>query len=455
MSLTDSKSKRLTILCALYLAQGIPWGFMDITLVNYLIDKGTSVGEAAGVAAFILLPWAFKLVWAPLMDTVTLRKMGRRRPWIIAAQMMMGVTLIGVLMIPDITADLTMLKWMFFLHNIFASMQDVATDALAVDLLPAEEQGRANGMMWGSKLVGYGGGGYLFAQMIEYSGSIQLAVYAQMALLGCIMILPMVWLERSGETRFPWSRGGENIVKEMNYGNPRALGFNLVIAFTVRTTCLYLLFTLLHNLGPEIGKFMAKGICKDELSWTHIDLTSMRLNALLPEMLLAGTAGVLSQAWGRRTILVLGMGSYAALNIVAAAFPQLWTTTNFPAIYLVLSPGLIAVGSVGFLSLAMRISWTQALGTVFTCYMALSNVSAVIGKQFVGVLHGTLEWSYYDCFYCAAFFALLPLLFLPYIRPSQMDDPGLIRGAINNLNETTADWLRQTTDTDDRPEEGQ
>ncbi|MCP3695383.1 MAG: MFS transporter, partial [Planctomycetaceae bacterium] len=156
MTLVESRSKRLTILCALYIAQGIPWGFMDITLVNYLIDSGITVGEAAKVASFILLPWAFKLIWAPLIDTVTIRSMGRRRSWIIGAQVMMALTLIGILMVPDITKDLTMLGWMFFTHNIFASLQDVSTDALAVDILPAKEQGQANGMMWASKLVGYG-----------------------------------------------------------------------------------------------------------------------------------------------------------------------------------------------------------------------------------------------------------------------------------------------------------
>jgi PAT family beta-lactamase induction signal transducer AmpG len=199
MAMADNRAQRISTLCALYLAQGIPWGFMDITLVNYLIDSGITIGDTAKVASFILLPWAFKLIWAPLIDTVTIRSMGRRRSWIIGAQLMMALTLMGILMIPDITKDLTLLGWMFFTHNIFASLQDVATDALAVDILPSDEQGQANGMMWASKLVGYGGGGYLFAELIRSTGgTIQVAVLMQMALLGAIMILPMRWLERAG-----------------------------------------------------------------------------------------------------------------------------------------------------------------------------------------------------------------------------------------------------------------
>ena len=425
MTLVESRPKRLTILCALYLAQGIPWGFMDITLVNYLIDSNIGdpdiLGKTAKVASFILLPWAFKLIWAPLIDTMTIRSMGRRRSWIIGAQVMMALTLIGILMVPDITKDLTMLGWMFFTHNVFASLQDVATDALAVDILPAEEQGQANGMMWACKLVGYGGGGYLFAELIRNTGgSIQLAVMVQIALLATIMILPMLWLERPGEKRFPWSPGGEGVVKEENYGNPRVLKTNMVLAFSLRTTFVFLVFTLMHNLGPEIGKFMAKGICTNSLHWTHVELSGARFVALGPEILLALLGGFLSHYWGRRTILIIGMSSYALLNIVAAAVPDIWATTWFPTAYLVLSPGLIAVGSVAFLSMAMRISWTQAVGTVFTTYMALSNVSSVLGKRMVGTLYR--EFGYYQSFYVAASMALVPLFLLVLVSPRQVDD---------------------------------
>ena len=438
MTLVESRPKRLTILCALYIAQGIPWGFMDITLVNYLIDSGITVGEAAIVASFILLPWAFKLIWAPLIDTMTIRSMGRRRCWIIGAQVMMAVTLIGILMVPDITKDLTMLGWMFFTHNVFASLQDVSTDALAVDILPSEEQGQANGMMWASKLVGYGGGGYLFAELIRNSGgSIQVAVLIQIALLGVIMILPMLWLERPGEKRFPWSPGGEGIVKEKNYGNPRVLGLNMVIAFSLRTTFIFLVFTLLHNLGPEIGKFMAKGICKDSLDWTHVELSRARFLAMGPEIALALLGGFLSHHWGRRTILIIGMSSYAMLNIFAAAVPDIWMTSWFPTAYLILSPGLIAVGSVAFLSMAMRISWTQAVGTVFTTYMALSNVSAVLGKRIVGTVEEA--FGYQSSFYVSAAMSVLPLFLLLLVRTSQVDDPILIDEAIRDLASTAQD----------------
>ena len=127
--------------------------------------------------------------------------------------------------------------------------------------------------------------------------------------------------------------------------------------------------------------------------------------------------------------------------VVAAAVPDIWATTWFPTAYLVLSPGLIAVGSVAFLSMAMRISWTQAVGTVFTTYMALSNVSSVLGKRMVGTLYQ--EFGYYQSFYAAASMALVPLFLLVLVSPGQVDD------AKKKLATTSADPELLGPETDD------
>ena len=92
--------------------------------------------------------------------------MGRRRPWIIFAEIMMAVTLIALSFKGDILNDLNYLAWMFFLHNCFASLQDVCTDALAVDILNPDERGQINGYMWGSKIVGTGIGASIMGTML-------------------------------------------------------------------------------------------------------------------------------------------------------------------------------------------------------------------------------------------------------------------------------------------------
>lgn len=209
MAMADSRRQRIITLCALYAAQGVPWGFMATAVVSYLTERGINDEQAGDLSAIILLPWTFKLIWAPLIDSATIRSMGRRRPWIIGAELMMAVTLLGLLMMGDLTQDLRMLGFMFFLHNCFASLQDVCTDALAIDVLPHAEQGSANGLMWGSKLAGKGFGAFVMAWVMSQSDvwGLQAAVMLQFVFLMLVMLFPLLILERQGEKRFPWSKG--------------------------------------------------------------------------------------------------------------------------------------------------------------------------------------------------------------------------------------------------------
>ena len=189
MALIDNRAQRMTMLCAMYLAQGIPWGFMTIALISYLTERGVGDAQAGELTAIVLLPWTFKLIWAPMIDTMTVRSMGRRRPWIIGAELMMALSLLGILAAGDLTENLRLLGWMFFVHNVFSSLQDVSTDALAVDILPYEEQGRTNGLMWGTKLIGKGIGATVMAHIIDAWG-LPAAVLAQMIVLLVIMLRP-------------------------------------------------------------------------------------------------------------------------------------------------------------------------------------------------------------------------------------------------------------------------
>ena len=93
---------------------------------------------------------------------------------------------------------------------------------------------------------------------------------------------------------------------------------------------------------------------------------------------------MLADRFGRRLILGVGYGGFAVAAIVFSLNPQLWDQYWFTLTYLLAFETLSAIGSVGFLSLAMRISWSRAAATVFTVYMTFSNVSHVVGNWAAG-----------------------------------------------------------------------
>ena len=67
-TLVESYSARVFTLCALYVAQGIPWGFITVTFVTYLAAEGFAAKDLAMLLTLGTLPWSVKFFWGPVID---------------------------------------------------------------------------------------------------------------------------------------------------------------------------------------------------------------------------------------------------------------------------------------------------------------------------------------------------------------------------------------------------
>ena len=430
------------MLCAMYFAQGAPWGFMVTALISYLTERGLGDADAGWLTGIVLLPWTFKLVWAPLIDTLTIRSMGRRRPWIIGAELMMAVTLLGILWLGDFAEHLGsgpdgvrvtsrfvyLLGCMFFVHNCFASLQDVCTDALAIDVLPPSEQGRVNGLMWGSKLLGKAFGAAVMAMVMAMGESfragwgIPAAVIVQFVLLIAIMMLPIFMLERPGEKRFPWSEGrAQSNDNVSSVRDPFLLLNDLIRGFSLVTTFAFFVFGLFHVVGWGIVEVITKTLYTQELGWSFQQFSYVTGVAVFTELTGALCGGYAADRWGRRKVMWFGFGTYGLLHIIFACFANLWSQSWFTTGYLILNPSALAIGAVGFLSMGMRLSWTKAAATMFTVYMTLSNVGHVVGNLVVGWLRVDLQLSYEASFGAAGLVTIAPLILLLVVNPAKVD----------------------------------
>ncbi len=443
MALADNRGHRIATFCALYVAQGVPWGFMLITLPTFLaFNYDVSDTEIGRLKAVILLPWSFKLIWAPLMDSVTIRSMGRRRSWIIGAEWMMAITLLGLLIKGELSQDFQLLYWMYFLHNCFASLQDVCTDALAVDILPVSEQGQMNGLMWGSKLLGKGVAATLLAYVLRDYG-LEACVMVQFVLLISVMMVPLLILEREGEKRFPWSRGQAMTTgDDGNLRRPGQVLHDLLLAYSLPTALVFTAFTLVKIVGAGINEVVTNTLYTQQLGWTDVEYSMVSgLYVLAPQILATVLAGFLADRFVRRSIIACGFSGFGLLAATFAAYSNLWKLRWFTTTYILLSEGFLAMASVGFLSLSMKLSWTKSAGTVFTTYMTLSNISHVIGNSLAGPVRNLFMFpsrgnaanlfSYNLTFWLVSVSTLLPLLLLLWVRPSH------IRHARNTSSETT------------------
>ena len=157
-NILETRLGRLVAFSLLYLSEGIPFGFSAIALVTYMRQQGVGLTEIGLFTASLYAPWGFKWAWAPFVDLIRVERFGARRFWIVTAQLLMAATL-GVVIVVDPVADLKLLTLLIVVHNLFAATQDIAIDALAVQVLPEDERGTANGFMFGASYLGQAIGG--------------------------------------------------------------------------------------------------------------------------------------------------------------------------------------------------------------------------------------------------------------------------------------------------------
>lgn len=185
---SGATAARFGLLGTLYFAQGLPFGFFIQALPVMLRKDGVSLSKI-GFTALLTLPWALKFLWAPVVDTRWWPRLGRRRTWILSMQVA-AVLVLTVIAITPGSDRLAMLMVAMFALNSIAATQDIATDGLAVELLPRAERGFANGLQVAGYRVGMVVGGGVLLGIYDELG--HHGLFAVMAGLTALSTLPVL-----------------------------------------------------------------------------------------------------------------------------------------------------------------------------------------------------------------------------------------------------------------------
>lgn len=137
------------LLFLLYLTQGIPFGFQVTALPVLFRQSGISL-TVIGFSSMLALPWMLKIVWAPLVDRFWSHALGRRKSWLLPMQAVMFVAAYAATHI-NITLNPALFAATIFVMNFCASIQDIAVDGLAIDILKDNDLGYGNAI----QVVGY------------------------------------------------------------------------------------------------------------------------------------------------------------------------------------------------------------------------------------------------------------------------------------------------------------
>ena len=417
-SLVESYNSRVLTLCALYVAQGIPWGFMTVTFVTYLALEGVGAGKLALLLTLGTLPWSLKFLWGPVIDRYQYREMGRRRPWILAAQTGMILFLSAILLVPDPASNVLLVSIMFCVYNIFTSLQDVSTDALAVDILRPDEIEQVNSYMFTSKSVGGIIGGAGLGSVINILG-IKGAIALQIPILILIMLVPLFMTERPGEKRFPWSESNSQFKDDLDKDgqNFREIFAKIKTALSIRAAQLGILLSLTVSLSffliPVLPLLFVR-----ELGWTEEQFNQTKGGIILVVTMIGYLiGGQLGKRFGGKATIVYAAVGTAVTTTVWGLTEGMWSNGAFMMVIWSLRTFGWAVVMINIYALMMKVTWGEVGGTQFTGYMAMMNLSAIIGYQLAEPFASRLDYP--TLFVIAAVFETLVILAVLFIDPSQ------------------------------------
>jgi PAT family beta-lactamase induction signal transducer AmpG len=403
VSLAERPRLRLAVLTALFFAQGVPWGFFALTLPTYLAGRNASIAEIASVTAVSYWPYVFKWLGGPLIDTIAIPRFGRRRPWIVLAQILMAVSLVPLLAIDDFLGHLDLVVVLILVHTTFNALQNVATDALAIDLLDPSERGRASGFMYGAK---YGGGilgGAGLTYVVTHHG-VHAAIALQVIVVAVITVLPVLVREGGGPAagraaahdvvpalrrvyrmRSPWLAAAAMLAMSISIGLLNVVEFKLFVGGHLWTEDDWSQLLGGWGLASGFAGSMIAGAVADRIgARTLVAIASVTLGA-------AWVGFALAHAWAVRPVVyALGMLEQLAPSMMIVA---LW-------------------------SLCMSVTIKRTAATQFAAYTSLSSVSVILGARLLApALAGA---SYATIYLIAGALQIVVTAFVPLIDPEQV-----------------------------------
>ncbi|MEJ2088992.1 MAG: MFS transporter [Gammaproteobacteria bacterium] len=423
--LSDSARGRYMTGAVMYFAQGIPSGLMHIAIPAWLASKGVGAGEIASYLAVIVLPWALKVLSGPLMDRFEFLPMGRRKPWVFAAQLGMTLSFLGLMLVDQPAEQLGALMILGVLINVFAATQDVAVDGMSIDLTPVEQQGRLNAFMAFGKAAGWGISSAVSGVLLVSLGLPATALVAAMA-SGAICLAFGVVRERAGERRFPWSAG--RAVSEPR-GTPslKAVlkGLNAVLWTRVSTVLMLVMFLdgLVGGYGHALMPIAAVKL---------FGFTTPEWSQLVAVMGLIGAGialafGPLIDRFGAKRMLLITVALVAVHALLLAQTQYLWKDTLYVrsmlAVWIMMGP----VTMVCMIALAMAICATTSSATQFAVYMSIANLGSSAGSKLYGsIAEGA---SYHEAFLLLCLLTIIMIMALAFHRHRRGDVPVVQRKA--------------------------
>jgi PAT family beta-lactamase induction signal transducer AmpG len=402
-------------LAALFLgiSSGAPYAMIGATLTTRLAQYGIQK-SAVTLFALIFLAYNFKVLWAPLVDTVRIPLLGRfgqRRSWLWVTGVFVMATFVFLGSL-DPQQGLTMVALAAVLVGVAGATFDIVIDAYRIELLEPRLLGVGSGMsQYGWRIGTATAGGLALVVAARYGWA---AAYTVCALFALPAMAVGVGMGEPARHREPAPAHGASQAV-IAYFSPLA-------EFLKRKGALIVLvFVLIHKIGDTLANltlrllFQDLGFTNDQIAFYDVGVGFI---ALLVGVFVGG---ILYARFGmKRSVLIslvlMAVSNFGFAALAAAGHSNIGMAAamgfeNFAS-------GLGGVTVVAYLSALCNLRFTA------TQYALLSALASVAGRFLTGTTAGSLiEAVGYVNFYLLTTLVAMPgiILFWYMIRSGLAD----------------------------------
>ncbi len=398
----DLMNRRMLICIFIGFSSGLPL-FILINLVTaWLRSEGVDL-KSIGLFALIQFPYTWKFLWAPLMDRFSIGRLGRRRGWMLATQVILLLSVAGLGLF-DPRTDLLTIAALAAAVAFFSASQDIVLDAYRREILSDEEQGLGTALHVNA---------YKLAGLIPGSLSLILADHLPW---GTVFIITALFM-------LPGMLTTLLVPEPPVYGAPpKTLNDAVVLPFREfleragwRQALLVLAFIFLYKLGDSMATALATPFYLD-LGFTKTEIGLIAKNAGL---WLNVAGGLLGGIWLVNLGINRGLWVFGVIQaVVILGFAWLASVGASKAVLAVVIGAEafgVGLGTAAFTAYIARTTDPRYTATQFALFTSLASVPRTFVNATTGYVVAYTGW--FNFFLICTLFALPGLLLLPRVAP--------------------------------------
>jgi PAT family beta-lactamase induction signal transducer AmpG len=355
----------MAILAALGFASGLPLYLTSLTLTAWLTDEHVDATKI-GLFSLVGLPYTFKFAWAPLLDRYRLPFLGRRRGWMLAAQLCLVVAIAAMGAADPGTQSWTM-AGLALVVAFLSATQDVVLDAYSTDLL--SEQQRAAGsavyvLGYRAAMLTTGTLALVLADHVSWR-----VVYEAMALFMLVGVVATLLAEEPAAS---------HAVRPRTLAEALTLPFaRFFRRFGVRAALCALAFAATYRFGDYLLDTQKMKFFLGELGFQKTEFAALNKAFSFAAVVVGGaTVGVLAPRLGvRRALLVFGV-LQASTNLFYLLLAQTGRSIALLGVAIFCDNFASTMGAAVMVAFLMSLCDREVSATQFALLSSLSSVGA-------------------------------------------------------------------------------